>query len=218
MGGNGILNDWRPYGDKVKKKAWISPTEYGKSVGLSRQRISVLCCRGRLEDAAKKRGGKWLIHKKRADKKLKETLDLARHADKKPKAPKIPSIEEQEETIKKAGLKIETLNKARQIKENYLAALKQIEFERESETLVSAEEVKKVWGDHVQMIKSKLLNLPTKIAQEMQSIMVSRLVIFLQENGIELEISDDFIETAAIVKIIRSQINVMLKELADIDS
>lgn len=60
-----------------------------------------------------------------------------------------------------------TFAEARELRENYLAKLAQLDFEERSAKLVDAEEVKKQWVVVASIIRTKVLGIPSKSRQRM---------------------------------------------------
>ncbi|BBO75780.1 hypothetical protein DSCW_31970 [Desulfosarcina widdelii] len=140
--------------------ALMNMTEYGRHVGISRQRVSVLIQTGQISAAAITKKGKWtLIDPDMADDDLRRNLDPSKSVAVIPES-------EMRETIQAAGLGDQDPDYARSraLNEHYKAALKKLEYDAKSGDLIPRSEVEKDAFECARTTRDAMLNIPNRLA------------------------------------------------------
>ena len=133
--------------------------EYGKRVGLSRQRLQSLRKTGQLpQDVFTKKGRTTLLVVDKADAALRSNLDPAKITAVIPDAEKI-------QTIQAAGLDPDPdYARSRALNEHYKAALKKLEYDAKAGDLVPRSEVEKEAFECARTCRDAMLNIPNRLS------------------------------------------------------
>ena len=149
----------------------MSQTEYAEHRGISQQRVSRMVQDGKIPTECISKVGKYKkIIVDCADKALEQNLDRfynrAESVEKRKvnKKKSQPSQEEQVSVIKSAGLKILSLADAQQLRENYTAALKKLEYETKKRELIPADEARLAFADTILTARTKILSIKGLLA------------------------------------------------------
>jgi phage terminase Nu1 subunit (DNA packaging protein) len=151
----------------------MTQVEYAKHIGVSQPRIAQLKKTGALKKAFKKIGGRQLIDIQKADKLMKENLNIvAQDAYRRTKDKKAKPIKKQtvkQEKIQAADFSKLTINEAQQEQARYKAALLKLKYEQKSKLLVSAEQVEKDFFTIARTTRDAILSVPDRLAAELAS-------------------------------------------------
>ena len=144
---------------------------------LSLSRLSRLKRDGKLKGCYKKIGGKFHYDKDLLREALAQNRS-PRHriASDKVKAQKQSmtaeeqqEIQQQKQVIKQAGLKMLSLADAQELKANYDAALKKLEYEQKNGDLLEKASVEKEAFETARRVRDSILNIPDRIGAELAS-------------------------------------------------
>lgn len=166
---------------------FLTQKEYGKHRGCSQQRVSALIKTGKIPQSCLKRiSGRKLIDVDKADEALLENLDrlynresrhskppdkqIDQNSKKENRKKKVPSKQETIELTNQAGLDIVSLAEAQEIKANYDAALKKLEYEEKNGSLISKEIVDADFFAISRRFRDAVLNIPDRVGAELASI------------------------------------------------
>lgn len=141
---------------------YMTQTEYAEHRGISQPRVSKLISTGKISDCIKKISGRKLIDRDKADAALEEKLDRVYNRPetvaKRKKNTKTSNVE-RIAVIKSAGLTILPLADAQQLRENYTAALKKLEYEAKKRELIPADEARTAFADTIISARAKILSI-----------------------------------------------------------
>lgn len=189
----------------MAKAVWITVPEYASRVKKTPQYIRKVIKNGKItKRSLKKRGKRFLVDPVKADQDLLENTSyinkkpVVKHDGKTTKAQpkKKPTQEEQQKTIKSAGLEIVSFAEAQTLKENYLAALRKLEYKTKSRDLLPADEVRKVLADIVLSARSKILAIKGKLAPLLKEFIDDPENFGIAMDNVETAIRDILTEMA----------------------
>lgn len=139
----------------------MNTKDYAKRIGVKQPLVSRWIRDGILKKSVKKKGRFYVINVKLADQERKKNLDPVRGGNRNKKK----SIkDEQKKTAEGEGTGGIDFQTARALNEQYKAALKKIQYEREHGLLVSVTEVKRVGFEMGKQIKEQCLAIPDRCA------------------------------------------------------
>lgn len=146
-------------------KKYMTQVAYAEARNVKPPRITVLKREGVVifVDGIHKGKAHKLIDVKATDKAIKESQDEARNDYRKFSDGSTPKPEDKTPKDSKKEL---TYKEATTKEKVYKAKLAELEYNEKKGVLVNAEDVKKVWTDHVISTKTRLRSIPTKTAQE----------------------------------------------------
>lgn len=162
----------------MPRVVWLTVPEYADYVDMSPQYIRKIIKNGKITKKSLKRKGvrSFLINPKKADsdllantshvnkKSVKYNGKKIKRQPKKETKKKPISEDDKKNIIKFAGLKIVSLTEAQKLKENYLAALRKLEYKTKRRELLSYDEVRKSFADMVLSARSKILSIKGLLA------------------------------------------------------
>lgn len=90
-----------------------------------------------------------------------------------------------------------TFSEARAVKEFYSARLTKLEYEKESGTLISANEVKVQTFNRFRAFRDQMLNIPDRIADELAGISDAHEIFRILTDEIKSALNDHASETGA---------------------
>jgi hypothetical protein len=144
---------------------YMNQSQYAEYRRISQPRIAKLISQGKLDGAYIKKGRRYFIDPKRADRILEQNRD-----------PKFDARNVKKEFKTGSGGKPpavtqgRTLNEAARLQMWYRAALMKLKYEKESGALVSKDQVNKQLANLGNMIRTHLESLPSKLAPEMTGL------------------------------------------------
>jgi len=142
----------------------VSQSEYARERGVSRQYVGKLIKQGKIPPFALRRVKKRvLIYSSRADKALESTSEpklIEKPSRKRRKA----TQEERKATARRARVDKLSYSQARTVYERYRAALKKMQFQRESAELLPAKEVAAAALSKARVVRDAILNVPDRLA------------------------------------------------------
>ena len=138
-------------------------TEFAKHIGVSQPLVSKWVRQSILKKSVKKIGRQYEINAKIAKQELKKNRDPIRGGDRTGKNKK-PIESEQKKTEQHSGTRGIDFNTARALNEQYKAALKKLQYEREHKILINVDEVKRIGFEAGKQIKEGCLSIPDRCA------------------------------------------------------
>lgn len=146
----------------------MNTKEFAEKIGVSQPRVSKWIRDGVLKISVKKTGRFYSVDLKAAKAELKRNLDHGRKVkakiDNRQEKKEVPTNTEKQKTVGQAkaqGLDFQT---ARALNEQYKAALKKLQYEREHKILINVDEVKRVGFEAGKQIKDSCLAIPDRCA------------------------------------------------------
>jgi hypothetical protein len=156
----------------------MNQNEYAIHRGVTRQYINRLIKLGKLTGAVKRRGGRIVIDPAKADAIIARTRDpgapdpagtghVEKRAarEKKPKKAKVVDFEQQKETVQSSGISLKMdFGTARTLKEQYLAALKKLEYEEKRGQAIDGEQARRKMFDIARRFRDQCLAIADRCA------------------------------------------------------
>jgi hypothetical protein len=147
---------------------YANQVEFAAIVGVSQPRIAKLVAQGKLGDAVIREGHRTWINIQKGQQNLKKNLDPINQQNrvKKPalQPEKTEKIEKKKAVAETGGTRAMDYNTARTINEQYKAALKKLEYQRLSGSLIPAEEVRNDAFLTGRRVRDALLGIPDRIS------------------------------------------------------
>jgi len=148
----------------MPKRKYVSIPTAAKEIGVTPQYVRRLVAQGRIPARCyKKEGARYMVNAACAKKAMAESTSWINKGKKNASKQK-PKQVRRDTVIKQAALKDITLAQAQTIKEQYMAALKKLEYEQKSKLLIPADDVRRDAEKIGGFVKSKLQAIPARIA------------------------------------------------------
>jgi len=141
----------------------LNTTEYAKRIGVKQPLVSKWIRQGVLKKSVKKIKGRYQINAKMADKERRQNLDPIR-GGRRTKKKKKPTQQEKEKTVAQAKTAGIDFNEARRLNEQYKAALKKIQYEKETGKLIELSKVEKTAFEAGRQVKEGCLAIADRCA------------------------------------------------------
>ena len=142
----------------------MNTTEYAKHAGVTQPLVSKWIRQGILKKSVKKVGRRYQINAKLAKQELKANLDPIRGGKRTKKKKQKPTLKEKKKTIAQAQTAGIDFNEARRLNEQYKAALKKNQYERENGKVVDLDRVKKIAYETGRQVKEGCLSIADRCA------------------------------------------------------